>query len=67
VTTDGESFVREAFGREAFGREAFGGETNPTGNPIAGAPDLRAVRLRFSLPAGGYATVVIEALLQGAA
>ena len=60
VTTEGESFVREAIVGD-------GGETTATGGTVAGAPDLRAVRLRFSLPAGGYATVVIEALLQGAA
>jgi tRNA(Glu) U13 pseudouridine synthase TruD len=71
VTTDGESFGREAVGREAIGREtvgreAVGREASPTGGVPASVPELRAVRLRFSLPAGGYATVVIEALLQGA-
>jgi tRNA pseudouridine13 synthase len=48
VTADGESFVREAAGEA--------GGSDPAG------PGLRAARLRFSLPAGGYATVVIDAL-----
>jgi tRNA pseudouridine13 synthase len=49
VTVDGESFVRETAGDAAGLGEAAAG--------------LRAARLRFALPAGGYATVVIEALL----
>jgi tRNA(Glu) U13 pseudouridine synthase TruD len=49
VTVDGDSFAREP---------------SPAAGTAANDPDLRAVRLRFSLAAGGYATVVIEALLQ---
>jgi tRNA pseudouridine13 synthase len=51
VAVDGEGFALEA-------------ETEAGAGPSAAGSDARAVRLRFSLPAGGYATVVIEALLE---
>jgi tRNA pseudouridine13 synthase len=53
VAVDGEGVALEA-----------GPEAGP-GTSEAGS-EARAVRLRFSLPAGGYATVVIEALLEPA-
>ena len=31
----------------------------------SGDPEARAVRLRFTLPAGGYATVVVDAVTRG--
>jgi tRNA pseudouridine13 synthase len=52
VTVESEGFVREPVGA---------GPDQP-GDPDARA---RAVRLAFALPAGGYATVLIEALLGG--
>jgi tRNA pseudouridine13 synthase len=51
VTADGQAFALEP------GPEGGAGTS-------ASEPQARAVRLRFSLPAGGYATVVIEALLE---
>jgi tRNA pseudouridine13 synthase len=52
VTADGEAFALEAEPEAGTGTSAV-------------EPQARAVRLRFSLPAGGYATVVIDALLEG--
>jgi tRNA pseudouridine13 synthase len=54
VSADGEGFARETAARA--------GDGQPEDDT-----DARAVRLRFSLPAGGYATVVVEALLGGPA
>lgn len=51
VTVEGEGFVREPAG------------ATPDEAGDSDAP-ARAVRLRFALPAGGYATVLIEALLR---
>jgi len=59
VSGDGESFSveRSAGDGESFSAQGSAGDDLGT----------QAVRLRFSLPAGGYATVVIAALLEGAA
>jgi tRNA pseudouridine13 synthase len=56
VTADGESFLREPLS-SADDRS----DDSSHDRAEAGA---RAVRLRFSLPAGGYATIVVEALLR---
>lgn len=50
VTVEGEGFVREPAG------------AGPD-EPVDSDARARAVRLAFALPAGGYATVLIEALL----